>query len=94
MNAKDTARLFKALSGPPRIAILHILNEHPDTLTVEDLVDKMDKAGFPLEQETVSYHLKISCKKQPGTYRYCCYRLLCDLCHRACRKGRVKQVSV
>ncbi len=38
--------------------------------------------------------LCISCKKQPGTYRYCCYRLLCDLCHRACRKGRVKQVSV
>jgi len=70
VNAKDTARLFKALSGPPRIAILHILNEHPDTLTVEDLVDKMDKAGFPLEQETVSYHLKILLYAGLVTYRH------------------------
>ncbi len=96
MNAFDTARFFKALSEPPRIAILHILSEHPDMLTVDKLIEKLHAAGFPLEQPTFSHHLKIlrSCKKQPGTYRYCCYRLLCDLCHRACRKGRVKQVSV
>ncbi len=49
MNAKDTARRFKALSEPPRIAILHILAAHPDTLTVDKLIEKLHAAGFPAE---------------------------------------------
>ncbi len=70
MNAFDTARFFKALSEPPRIAILHILSEHPDMLTVDKLIEKLHAAGFPLEQPTFSHHLKILRRAGMVTYRH------------------------
>ncbi|MDF0531029.1 metalloregulator ArsR/SmtB family transcription factor [Tsukamurella sp. 8F] len=46
--------LFRALGEPLRMAILRTLLEHPDGLTVTELVDALD-----VPQSTVSRHLAV-----------------------------------
>lgn len=53
-QAKDQARLLKALSDPTRLRILSLLTCYPDVMTVYDIV-----SCFTLEQPSVSHHLRV-----------------------------------
>jgi DNA-binding transcriptional ArsR family regulator len=71
------ARLFKALADPHRLAILATLARAEHAVCVCDFTE-----GLPLEQPTVSHHLKllrdaglVTCKRR-GTWGY--YRLAVD----------------
>jgi ArsR family transcriptional regulator len=73
----EQAALFKALSDPHRLAILATLARAEDEVCVCDFT-----AGLPLNQPTVSHHLKIlrdsglvTCERR-GTWVY--YRLTAD----------------
>jgi len=70
----DHAQLFKALGDPHRLAILATLGRAKDEVCVCDFT-----AGLPLEQPTVSHHLRwlreadlVRCERR-GTWVY--YRL-------------------
>lgn len=70
----DHAQLFKALADPHRLAILATLARAKDEVCVCDFT-----AGLPLEQPTVSHHLRwlrdadlVRCHRR-GTWVY--YRL-------------------
>jgi len=70
----EHAQLFKALGDPHRLAILATLARAKDDVCVCDFT-----AGLPLEQPTVSHHLRwlreadlVRCKRK-GTWVY--YRL-------------------
>jgi len=70
----DHAQLFKALGDPHRLAILATLARAKDEVCVCDFT-----AGLPLEQPTVSHHLRwlrdadlVRCQRK-GTWVY--YRL-------------------
>lgn len=70
----DHAQLFKALGDPHRLAILATLARAKDDVCVCDFT-----AGLPLEQPTVSHHLRwlrdadlVRCERK-GTWVY--YRL-------------------
>lgn len=70
----DHAQLFKALGDPHRLAILATLARAKDEVCVCDFT-----AGLPLEQPTVSHHLRwlreadlVRCERK-GTWVY--YRL-------------------
>lgn len=52
------AAIFRMLGSAPRLAILDIFIEL-DYVTVFDLVDMLYKRGYPLEQPTVSHHLRM-----------------------------------
>lgn len=71
------ASLFKALADPHRLTILSTLARAPDEVCVCDFT-----AGLPLNQPTVSHHLRIlresglaTCERR-GTWVY--YRLADD----------------
>jgi ArsR family transcriptional regulator len=70
----DHAQLFKALGDPHRLAILATLSRAKDEVCVCDFT-----AGLPLEQPTVSHHLRLLreadlvCSQRKGTWVY--YRL-------------------
>jgi len=73
----DEAAIFKALADPHRLAILATLARAPDEVCVCDFT-----AGLPLNQPTVSHHLRIlresgliTCERR-GTWVY--YRLATD----------------
>jgi ArsR family transcriptional regulator len=53
-QARDQARLMKALSDPTRLRILSLLIRYPDTMTVYDIV-----CCFTLEQPSISHHLRV-----------------------------------
>lgn len=53
-QAKQQARLLKALSDPTRLRILSLLIRYPDVLTVYDIV-----SCFTLEQPSISHHLRV-----------------------------------
>jgi len=75
------AELFKALSDPHRLAILATLARVEGEVCVCDFT-----AGLPLNQPTVSHHLKILREsnlitgERRGTWVY--YRLAADACER------------
>jgi len=73
----DSAALFKALADPHRLTILATLARTDDEVCVCDFTD-----GLPLNQPTVSHHLRIlresglvTCERR-GTWVY--YRLADD----------------
>ena len=53
-DADHAARRFRALADPTRLRILSLLARHADHVCVCDIV-----GAFPLEQPTISYHLKV-----------------------------------
>jgi ArsR family transcriptional regulator len=53
-EALEQARLLKALSDPTRLRILSLLSQHEGELCVFEIVE-----SFPLEQPTISHHLRI-----------------------------------
>lgn len=74
LDFDDHAQLFKALGDPHRLAILATLARAKDEVCVCDFT-----AGLPLEQPTVSHHLRwlreaglVRCERR-GTWVY--YRL-------------------
>jgi ArsR family transcriptional regulator len=74
LDFDDHAQLFKALGDPHRLAILATLARAKDEVCVCDFT-----AGLPLEQPTVSHHLRwlreanlVRCRRK-GTWVY--YRL-------------------
>jgi ArsR family transcriptional regulator, arsenate/arsenite/antimonite-responsive transcriptional repressor len=75
-EAKQQANMLKALSDPTRLRILNLLSQHGGEVCVFDMVD-----CFPLEQATISHHLRIlrevglvDCRKR-GTWAYYYVRL-------------------
>lgn len=53
-------RLLKALGDEVRLAILQLLQEHPDSIHVQQLVEMIEgRIGRRLEQPSVSHHLRI-----------------------------------
>ena len=75
------AALFKALADPHRLTILATLSRAEDEVCVCDFT-----AGLPLEQPTVSHHLRllrdaelVTCERR-GTWVY--YRLAAGACER------------
>jgi ArsR family transcriptional regulator len=76
-NRNADAALFKALADPHRLAMLATLARAEDEVCVCDFTD-----ALPLEQPTVSHHLRIlreaglaTCERR-GTWVY--YRLAAD----------------
>lgn len=76
-DRRAEAALFKALADPHRLAMLATLARAEDEVCVCDFT-----AGLPLEQPTVSHHLRIlreaslvTCERR-GTWVY--YRLAAD----------------
>jgi len=53
-QAKQQARLFKALADPTRLRLLSLLSEHGGKICVSELVE-----CFTLAQPTLSHHLRI-----------------------------------
>ena len=53
-EAITQARLLKALADPTRLRILSLLSRHEGELCVFEIVE-----SFPLEQPTISHHLRI-----------------------------------
>jgi len=53
-QADEYAEWFKAISDPTRIRILNMLARNPEPVCVYDITDQ-----FPLNQPTISHHLKI-----------------------------------
>lgn len=73
LDFDDHAQLFKALGDPHRLAILATLARSKDEVCVCDFT-----AGLPLEQPTVSHHLRwlreadlVRCQRR-GTWVYYC----------------------
>jgi ArsR family transcriptional regulator, arsenate/arsenite/antimonite-responsive transcriptional repressor len=80
-DRKADAALFKALADPHRLTMLATLARARDEVCVCDFT-----GGLPLEQPTVSHHLKIlreaelvTCERR-GTWVY--YRIAPDARHR------------
>lgn len=81
LELSEQAALFKALGDPYRLLILATIAQAEDEVCVCDFT-----AGLPLEQPTVSHHLKIlrdagcvTCERR-GTWVY--YRLAPGVRHR------------
>lgn len=53
-EAEEYAEWFKAISDPTRVRILNMLARNPEPVCVCDITDQ-----FPLNQPTISHHLKI-----------------------------------
>lgn len=53
-EAYTQALLLKALADPTRLQILNVLSRHEGNVCVKEIVE-----SFPLEQPTISYHLRI-----------------------------------
>lgn len=70
-QAAEYAAWFKALADPTRILILHLLAGSGEPLCVREIV-----ARFPLQQSSISHHLKILREtrfvfaERRGTYIY------------------------
>jgi ArsR family transcriptional regulator len=70
-EAMTRAHLFKALADPTRLRILSLLNRYEGSVCVFEIVE-----SFPLEQPTISHHLRIlreagliACRKK-GLWAY------------------------
>lgn len=78
-EADILVRVLKALADPTRLRLLSLLHQHEGTLCVFELT-----ACFPLEQPTISHHLRIlrdagliNChKKGLWAYYYVCREAL------------------
>jgi DNA-binding transcriptional ArsR family regulator len=53
-EAEEYAEWFKAIADPTRVRILNMLARNPEPVCVCDITDQ-----FPLNQPTISHHLKI-----------------------------------
>ena len=56
--AEAHAECFAALGDPVRLAIVRILAEAEGTLDCQRVQERLEDVGMPIEQPTVSYHMR------------------------------------
>lgn len=70
-DAEDLAAGLQALARPVRLQMISLLGAHPDGLTGVRLQDML---SYPLEQPTISHHLRLLARaglvdeRRDGTY--------------------------